>query len=196
MTKEDWRFIFDILSSVASVIAIGAALLALYRSSRNPLRVYRTLIHWDLAKQRTTIFLYVRNAKDYPVFLNTVDCYKQKTFVIERRRGDSPRFSAIYLGADQVFQAKPREKIPANADMCVALEREGILNLAPRLLYLLDTSHGQHEVWCKDVMPVDVGRVKTEFVEYRFRLHKRWPAILLYQWKKLVHALRPSDRVK
>lgn len=189
MTKDDWKFAFDVLASIASIVAIVTALAALYRSSRRPLCVYRTLIHWDRQKNASRVFLYVRNRKDYPVTLKTVDCYTQKTFLVERDRGGPPRFSATFSGQDQVFLARPETEILANADMHVELPFNSALNTAQRLLYLLDTSHGHHQVWCKDVVQVEIGKVTVRSAEYRSRLHARWRAMLLYRWKKTLYAL-------
>lgn len=147
---EEAKIIFDVLASVASVVAIVTVLVGWYRSSRRALAIDRVVIHRK--SPESTYILIVRNRKDYPVEIKTTNCYTRISYNIEKKGNQKPEFSKLLNLEDSIFRDKTKITIGPTGNTDIRIKGpsiDGRINKIKKLLFSINTSHGYHEVWCK-----------------------------------------------
>lgn len=180
----DLKFLVDILASLSSAIAIGTVMVGWYLSTRKPLKVTRLVIHKQ--KGTATYIPIVRNVKAYPVTIKRTDCYKRKKYEVQKRHGGRPEYSELFPSSELVFTTKKRFNIAAKGHTDIRIENVALSDVPNKLLFLLETSHGFHELWCKDIVIVEVGKADVYSLIYGYDFKSKWLAKIVYYWKKLV----------
>lgn len=180
----EFKLVVDILSSVAAFVAIVAALVAWYQSARKPLLVDRVVVHRK--EQASTFILMVKNAKSYPVTISRVGCYKRKKHQVQRKRGGAPEYSATYSSTDMIFDAPGEFEILPSGHTDVRIEVNGEPDIPKALLFLLQTSHGFHELWCKEIEVVEIGKVGVYSIDYQHDYGSALRAKAMFYWKRLL----------
>lgn len=188
----EFKLVVDILSSLAALVAIVVALAAWYRSARRPLQIDRIVIHRK--EQASTFILLVRNVKSDPVTIKRVGCYKRKKHQVQRKHGSSPEYSATFSSADMVFDAPGEFEVLPNGSTDVRVQASGASEAPGALLFLLHTTHGFHELWCRDITEVEVGKANVYNVEYQHDYDSAWRAKVVFYWKRFLFGVRSTFR--
>lgn len=179
----EYKVLADTLASVAAFVAIVSVMVEWYRSARKPLKITRVVIHRK--KNETTFILVVKNWKAYPITVKRVDCYRRKRYEVQKKRGGKPEYSELLAGSEMIFSRKMDFDISANGHTDLRIGIVGNANILEKLLFLLETSHGYHELWCKDVTIVEIGKVDVYSLECKHDYNSKLSAKSMFYWKLL-----------
>lgn len=168
----------DITSSLASLVAIFAAMIGWYLSARRPLKVTGVVVH--RSANDLTFIVVVKNRKDYPVVVSEIDCYSQKTYEVRKKRGMKPVRNVYFPGSHQIFRHRQSHEVLPNGHTDLRATRQGVLPIPKRLLLLMKTSHGYQELWCRRIQVVDIGKVTLTSLEGKYEYASAWRARLRY----------------
>lgn len=174
----EFKTLVDTLASVASIIAIITAMISWYRSAKRPLSITRVVVH--KSAEGTKFIVFVKNVKDYPVTINSIECYRKKKYEVQKRQGGKPEYSELFLGTEMVFPNKGTFEIPANGHANIQISISSVVDVPRKLLFLTRTSHGFHELWCKEVIVVEVGQPDVYSLEYKHEYESKWIAKTKY----------------
>ena len=180
----------DVLTSIASLAAIVAVLVGWYFSARKPLSIRRVVIHNNLHEAKSTFILMVRNVQSYPVKIHYLDCFTQKCFRVRKRRGGAIEYSQTYSSNYQVFGAKVDFEVPARGYTDHRVDggkfeeifktREEITTL----LFTMRTTHGYHELLCKDVTVAKLGNTEVYSLEFEEDFSSGFKGRAYYLWRR------------
>jgi len=154
-----------------------------YRSARRQLKITRTVVHKK--NEKGTFILVVKNVKPYPVVIKRTDCYRRKKYEIQKKHGGKPEYSELFSGSEMIFSNKEVFEIAANGHTDIRISDVSLSDIPAKLLFLLETSHGYHELWCEEVMIVEMGKTEVYSLEYKHDFESKWFAKTVYYWKKL-----------
>jgi hypothetical protein len=129
--------------------------------------------------------LVVKNVKPYPVVIKRTDCYRRKKYEVQKKHGEKPEYSELFSGSERIFGTKAEFEIAANGHTDIRISDVSLSDIPTRLLFLLETSHGYHELWCKEVTVVEIGKVDVYSLEYKLDFESKWHAKVVYYWKRL-----------
>jgi len=174
----EFKVLVDTLASIASLVAIVSVMVGWYRSARRPLRVTRVVVH--KSTNDLTFIVLVKNVKDYPVTIQRTDCYRRKKYEVQKKHGGRPEYSKFFPGSEMIFTSRDTFEIAANGHTDIRIRIAGTTDIPSRLLFLLETSHGYHELWCKEIVVVEIGKVEVYGVEYKDEYRSKWIARAMY----------------
>ncbi|HGS4547231.1 TPA: hypothetical protein ACMDOH_003617 [Vibrio cholerae] len=158
----------DVLSSVASLVAIASVLIAWYQSRLKPLKLKRVLVHKN--KTSTTFFLYVINRQAYPVKVKNLKCFTKMTFKISQKNNCRPERVQKLDYDDFVFQTQDEYEIEAYADCSIKIDCDKPITFdSDKLVLSIQTSHGYHFLKVRDI---DIVHMGTCSVAYRVPFEK------------------------
>lgn len=181
---EDIKLFVNILASLASLIAIVGVLVGWYKSTRRALEIDKVVIQQK--QDGSTYILVVRNRKNYPVEIKTTNCYRRKLYNIEKRPNQKPEFSELLnLNEDNVFLDKTTFTIGSRGNTDIRINGLRIEGDISGLLFSINTSHGYHEIWCKNILILDIGKADVYELEYRKEYHSKFKAKSFYYWAVL-----------
>lgn len=175
---ELFKFIVDILTSLASIVAIVSVLISWYRDTRRPLTIRRVVVHRK--KDETTFILLVKNVKDYPVTIKRTDCYKRKKFQVQKKQGGKLEYSEVFPSSERVFTSTEVFEIPPIGHTDIRIKMEDATNVPSQLLFCIESSHGYHELRCRDIVVVEIGTVDFYRLEYKKEYSSKWFAKIMY----------------
>ena len=84
-----------------------------------------------------------------------------------------------------IFTNKETFEIAAKGHTDIRICDVSLSDIPAKLLFLLETSHGYHELWCKDVILVEIGKADVYSLEYKCDFNSKWLAKAVYYWKRL-----------
>lgn len=178
-----FKVIVDTMASLASFIAITSVMVGWYRSGRKPLKIKRVIVHKDI--KHSTFILETINRKDYPVFISRADCYRKKIFEVMKKKGGSPEYAERLSSREAIFMGGHKFEVPAKACTPLSIKISGNPSVPKHLIFSLDTSHGYHELTCKNITEVDIGKVKVYSAEYKKEYDYKAVAKCVFYWKTL-----------
>ena len=184
--------IVEVLSSTTSILAIAGVGIGWYRSARKPLKITRTVVHLKKIQANCTFILVVRNLASYPVIIHRCDAYTGKKHEVQKKRGGNLEYSERFSSNDALFiNSKLDFEVPAkgHTDLRIHLGNEQF-QIPKRILFLLETSHGYHELRCKRILPVEMESVETYSLEYQYQSRSRVLARLYYCKKWITELTR------
>lgn len=188
----EYKVLADTLASVAAFVAIVSVMVSWYRSATKPLKITRVVVHRK--EDETTFILVVKNVKPYPVTIKRTDCYRRKKHQVQKKLGGKPEYSELFPGSEMLSTSRQAFEIAANGYTDIRIAGARNLDIPEKLLFLLETSHGYHELWCKDVSIVEIGKVDVYSVEYKYDHESKRRAKALYYWKLLKELTTRSSR--
>lgn len=146
----------DLLSSVASLVAIVSVLVAWYQSRRKPLKIKRVLVHQK--EQSTKIFIFLINRAAYPVKINGIKCFKKISYQVFQKKDYCPERVQQLDYNDFIFETHRKEEIEAFANCHVVVDIEHLVQVdSKKLILSLQTSHGYHLLKVNDIDVVRMG---------------------------------------
>lgn len=179
----EYKVIADTLASIAAFVAIVSVMVSWYRSARKPLKITRVVVHRK--NDETTFILVVKNVKPYPITIRSIECYRRKKYEVQKKLGGKLEYSELFPGKAKLSSSSQPFEINANGHTDIKIASKANLDIPGKLLFLFETSHGFHELWCKDISIVDIGKVDVYGVEYKHDYESKYKAKLLYYWKLL-----------
>lgn len=191
VSREDYmhrfKLIVDLLASVAAFIAIIATLTAWYRSARKPLAIDRLVIHKKT--NESTFILILENQKDYPVTVKQIDCHTRRHLRVQQKPEEPPEYQDALNLEDRIFRDNSETQLAANAHTDIRIKAAPITDSYTKLLFSFDTSHGSHQLWCRNILIVPIGVAETYTLDYKRDFQSRIQARLFYTWAKFRNAI-------
>ena len=143
---EKYKFLADILSSVASIVAIVTVLYSWWASKRPKLKISQFIVSPSNGGLR--IYLKITNKKLYPVNIKNITCYKKQRYSISKKELMKPQLWPSLDVADKLFTIAEEVEIPElgefNKELNVSQH-----DFDPKdLLFSLYTSHGIIRLKC------------------------------------------------
>lgn len=177
----DLKLIVDILASVASIVAIASVMLGWHRSARKPLIISRVVVHRKSAE--STFILVVKNRQPYPVVIHQINCYKKKIFVVEKRKGGRPEYSGKLSSQEALFISNSDFLVPPSAHTDFRIKVSGAPDIPNSIVFSVETSHGYHDLSCKNITLVDVGSHEAYAMEYSNQYESEARAKFVFYWQ-------------
>ncbi len=109
---------------------------------------------------------------------------------MQKKHGGKPEYSEFHPESEMIFTSKETFEIPSNAHTDIRINVRAALTIPSKLLFLFETSHGYHELPCKDVLIVEIGKVDVYSVEYKLDYESKHRAKAVYYWKLLKELTR------
>jgi hypothetical protein len=188
-----FKVIVDTLSSLAAFVAIVSVMIGWYRSARKPLKISRVVIHKE--DNKNTFILVIRNVKNHPAMIKRVDCYRGKKYEVQKKPGRLPEYNEFHPGSKMIFCCENAFEIPANAHTDIRIEVATNIDIPSKLLFLLETSHGYHDLNCRDISIVNIGKVDVYSLEYDHEFETKYRAKVVYYWELLKELTRLLQRI-
>ena len=182
----DYKFIMDGLASAASFVAIATVLWSWFKNSQKPLKIDRVVIHKK--KSESTYILIVKNRKSYPVKIKLTNCYIKHSYRVEQRPNQKPEYRAALDLADSPFVNTEKFKIVANGHTDIRISGLNIDGAVHKLLFSI---HTYHEVWCKNIVVVNMIEGTEVFsLEHKFEYSSLFKAKIKYYWLVLLNIFK------
>lgn len=183
---SNYKYAVDILSSIASVIAIVTVLVSWYRNTQSALKVQRVVIH--RRKVDSDYILVIKNRKPYPVIINSISCFLKYTFNVEKKSTQPVEYSETLSLGDRVFFENENYEISPNGNANIKIKGGIVNHELLKLLFTLQTSHGYHEIWCKNIVTVDItGKSKTSKMDFMYDTDSKLKAKVKFYWEVLIN---------
>jgi hypothetical protein len=179
----EFKTVVDTLASTASLAAIISVSVGWYRSCRKPLTVKKVVIHRE--DEYSTFIIVTENRQNYPVTITRLDCYKRKIYEVMKRNERFPEYSEHLSSKEVIFNNSNAFEVPAMAYTDLRIKVMGSPEIPKSLIFSMDTSHGYHELTCKDIAVVDIGKVEIFSAEYKDEYSSKIHAKLIYYMKVL-----------
>ena len=174
---EEYNQYFVALNSTASFIAIVLALGAWFRSAQKALKVDRVVIHRK--EKECTHILVIKNRKTYPVSIKTTNCYTKHTYNVKKATNQKPEFSSLLNLTDNLFRDSNTFEIGPNGHTDIRIKGPIFTGNYNQLLYSIHTSHGYHEIWCKDITIVEMGNSQAIEIDYMHDYSNKYKALII-----------------
>ena len=181
---QQYKIIIDTLTSSAALVAIIGVLVSWFRSLQKPLNIERVVIHKE--EEGSTFILIVRNRKEFPVNINSISCYKKPTYEVQKKNNQKPEYLKYFSSSDLFFRNSDQFVIDANGHTEIRIKSGKFNGPVQRLLFSINTSHGYHEIWCKDILEVDIGKSEVFGVEYKQKYKSKYIAKTVHYWKSFL----------
>lgn len=187
-----FKVIVDTFASLAALVAILSVLVGWYSSARKPLSISRVVVHKKDGSLK--YILVMKNRKSYPVETKKIDCYTRKTFEIEQRVGEKPEYIEKLSSRYAVFSSKVSFKVPAKGNIHISIEVDGQTDISDQLIFSIDTTHGYHEISCKNITVIEIGKAVVYSVEFKKECVSKSRAKMVYLWRRIVVLTRCFSR--
>ncbi len=170
---SSFKLVVDIFSSLAALIAIVASLISWYRSARNALRVERVVVH-----KKASGYVYkliISNIKNYPVSVFQISGFNSFLYLAEKQQGQLPSIK-VTLGSN-IFSTEDITEIGAIGEATVRFCGHFLNNIPEYLVIALKTTHGYHQLKCKNITSVEFGTYPIS-MEYSEKCESRFSSFL------------------
>ena len=158
---DKFKFMVDILSSIASFVAIVTVLYSWRISKLPPLKVSQLIISPKQNKLR--VFIRILNRKLYPVVIKSITCYKKQKYQINKKKLERPQLWPLTDVSDKLFAVNEEAEIPELGQFSKEVHIDATLSDAKSLFFSVHTSHGILRLKCKNVYIFD-----KEYETYQF----------------------------
>ena len=189
-----FKVVVDILASLAALIAIIAVLVSWKLHSQKPLKIERVVIRKK--KDNDTYILVIKNRKPYPVEIESIECFTKRHYcvVTKAQNAEYQKFlNYKYRCFKKCYKENAKFYIEANGDIVIEIEDNKIDGKIHKLLFTINTSHGYHEVWCKNIQEYEIGKTEVYDLKDKKEFESKFIAILVYYclkiWLKIRHII-------
>lgn len=187
-----FKIVVDTLASLAALIAILSVLVGWYSSARKPLNISRVVVHKK--DSGLTYILVMKNRSSYPVETKLIDCFSKKIFEVEQRVRGKPEYAERLSSRYAVFSSKSFFEVPVKGSLDIRIEVAGQARIPDRLIFSVDTTHGYHELSCKDITVVEIGRTEVYSVDLKKEFDSKCHAKLSYYWNRILELTKRCSR--
>lgn len=181
MDKDDYKLLFDMTASLASVVAIIVVLRSWYRNTQKALRIESVTIYAD--KADTIYFLVVKNRKDYPIAIKSIICYTKKNYNIVKHSNGKWEYSVLFK--DSEILSRNSEEFIIRESGNTSIKMVGIKSSREfsKLIFTMNTSHGKFELWCKNLVFEEMGKCKVYDQDHNYEYESVFFAESRYYWE-------------
>ena len=181
--------VVDLLSSMAALIAIISVMVSWFRSKQKPLKIERVVLHRK--ESECNYILVVKNRKDFPVVIKSINAYTTPKFRIEQQYGNKPMYSEVLSLSDSLFLNSDSTEIGARGHEHVKVVGNHFTGNLSRILFSIQTSHGYHEIWCKKILTVEMdGKTTVIALKHLYESNQKVKALSKYYWLLLINKFK------
>jgi hypothetical protein len=150
---EKYKLLVDVLSSLASLVAILTVLYSWWSSKRPELKISQFIVSPHRGGLR--IYLRISNRKPYPIKVNSLTCYKKQSYSISKKKLMKPQLWPSLDMADKLFTIKDEIELSELGEFNKDVYIESNTFDPKKLLFSLHTSHGSLSLRCKNTYSFD-----------------------------------------
>lgn len=188
---DKFKLTVEILSSIASFIAIATVLISWFRNSQQALKIERVVIHNK--PDKSTYILVVKNRKPYPVDIKSIKSYTKSYISVEKFKNQPPEYRSGFSLSDSVFNSNEVFEIAANGHSDIRIQGLTMSKELQSLLCYAQTSHGYQKLNCNNILNVQIDdQGQTYQVEYKKDFDSKLKAQLKFYWLKFKYVFIKS----
>lgn len=187
---DNFKFTVEILSSLASLIAIITVLISWFKSSQKALKIERVVLHNK--ESESTFILVVKNRKPFPVVIKSISAYSKPRFSVNKFKNHPPNYEPILSSSDFVFSSEETFEMAANGHTDIRIKVASSGGRYKSLTFTLNTSHGFHQLNCNKILNLVMGKTEVFDVEYTQNFDSKYKAWFKYQSLKLKYLFNKS----
>lgn len=150
---ENFKLTVDILSSIASIVAISTVLISLWRAKSPPLKISQLIISPRQGGLR--VFVRIKNRMPYSVKIKGLTCYKKQSYQISRKKLQRPQLWPLTAVNDIFFSFNEDVDVLEWGEFTKELLISSNQYKSSSLLFSLYTSHGILNLKCSNVLVFD-----------------------------------------
>ncbi|MGK8439112.1 hypothetical protein ACRS3X_17580 [Ectopseudomonas hydrolytica] len=147
---EEFKLAVEILSSIASLIAILTVLYSWHANRKHPISISE-IISTRSGSDTFRLFVKIKNTKPYPVTVKSLVCYKKETHRVEKRINERPKTMTVLDSRDRLFTIQNEILIPELGENRIEVNVTTNAPPTKSLIFMLDTTHGHLSTICKKV---------------------------------------------
>lgn len=182
----NFKYIVDILSSLASLIAILTVSIVLLRIIRKPLKV-KYVVYYEKNGKLEYIVRY-SNVRAYPVTIKNTRCYKNRSFTIETSENKRPNLATGFHPFDIAIVEQNDHIIEPYGTTEVTYVSEYKPVEIKQLVFDLSTSHGDMYTTCKKVEYVEMAATLNFGESTNSKVFtNKFKAYIYYWWQRVAH---------
>jgi hypothetical protein len=183
---DNYKYVVDVLSSTAALIAIITVLWSWFKNSQMPLAIERLVVH---NKEKESIYIVViKNRKAYPVKIKSTSCYVKASYKVEKKNNQKPEYMDTLSLSDSLFINDDTFEIGANGHTDIQISGRHLYKDITKLLFSIQTSHGYHRTWCNKIIIVDMtGKTQIFGMEKMYDFDSKFKAKIKYYWLRLIN---------
>jgi hypothetical protein len=182
------KYTVDILSSIASIIAIVTVLFAWYRSVQKALNIERVVIHRK--DDESTYILVIKNRKQYPVFIRSISGFKRKSYNVEKKKNQITEYVSLLNYSDCVLNNEDGFEMGASGNTDIRVKGITTQEDLHRLLFSIHTSHGYHEIWCGNIVTLNMNTAEVYGLDFRHEYESVIRAKAKYYWLRFLEIIK------
>ncbi|MGE9763108.1 hypothetical protein [Pseudomonas sp. PDM20] len=174
---EEFKVLVDVLSSIASLVAIVTVMYSWYFSRRPALEVSQAIVSGSDDSFRFIVS--IKNKKPYPVLIKGLGCYRRRLYRVEKKKSEFPRLVSMLDLGDRIY-SKSSEISISELGEC-RFEFAVTSNVLPLrcLVFMIDTSHGYLNLSCKNIRYLGPG-VEVLAVDFMLSRESKISAFPIY----------------
>lgn len=150
---ENFKLTVDILSSIASLVAILTVLFSLWRAKLPPLKISQLII--SPKQDGLRVFVRIKNRMPYSVKIKGLTCYKKQGYQISRKKLQRPQLWPSTAVNDTFFSFNEDVDVLEWGEFTKELLISSSQFKSSSLLFSLYTSHGILKLKCRNVIEYD-----------------------------------------
>lgn len=156
---EHWKFLVDVLSASASFVAVVTVCVGWGLSARKPIFIERVAM-LPTGQDSFQVAIFIVNRKSFPVTINTMHCFSEKQYRVEKEFGQRPvKTSSLSLN-DRLFDGPVPMLVQAQGVQRFLLNVPRNLQRPKQIHFSMDTTHGYVNYTCKKIThSADMARV-------------------------------------
>jgi hypothetical protein len=176
---ENFKILVDILSSIASIVAIATVLYSWYSSKKNPIEIPEVIVS-KYSEDTFRFIIKIKNRKPYPVIVKSMTCYKRKTHLVEKKRMERPRTTSMFDTRDRILTTQNELPVSELGEHLVDINTKIDLSPLKTLIFLAYTSHGFLTIKCNNVkfFSAAIEVFRPEFRILKSSKISTWPAYI------------------
>lgn len=147
---ENFKLLVDILSSIASFVAIATVLYALYASKKCPIEIPEVIVSKS-DNDNFRFIVKIKNSKPYPVTIKSITCYRKITHRVEKRKMERPRIRSVFDLSDRIFTNRDEFIVSELGEQPLIIKTKIDHPPGKSLTFLTDSTHGFITIKCKHI---------------------------------------------
>lgn len=192
----DWKSAVDFLSASASFIAIITVCTGWWLSVRKPIFIDRVSIRIS-GKNSFSISIFVMNRRSFPVTINTMHCFREKQYRVEKEIGQMPVMMSTLSLRERIFDGPVPMEVHAEGVQRFTFEVPRNIERPSVIYFSMDTTHGYLNCKCKRITYIaEAARVfGVDFIHVgRNRWQSAWFYVLAWAYWALLKSKMVSEK--
>ncbi len=178
MIMYKFKLMVEVLSSIASLVAIIVVLIAWYKNSLKALKIVQVIVSNNEDKASYTLI--VKNRKPYPIEIRGISSFTHEVYKVEQKKNYAPEYLPSLCCDYSPFMSNEPKNIAEYGFTSINYKGEKYTKSMTQLLFSLNTSHGFFRLKCKDINIVNVGESQIYKIEYSENYQSRFKALIKY----------------